>query len=72
MMRPRLAPRAVRSAISRCRATPRDKDQVRDIRAGDQQHQADRADQDDERLPHAAHHLLAERTGSKVRPLLAG
>ena len=46
MSRPRPAPVAARSAISFCRAVPRGEQQVRDVRARDQQHEADRAEQE--------------------------
>ena len=41
-MRQRLAPSAARTAISRCRASAARQQQVRDVRARDQQHERDR------------------------------
>ena len=43
--RPRPAPSAARTVISRCRARGPRQQQIRDVRAGDQQQQADRAEQ---------------------------
>jgi hypothetical protein len=46
--------------------------QVRDVRAGDQQHKPDRAQQNIERQPYVAHDLFEQRHDAQVRPPFAG
>ena len=48
-------------ALPRQRAA---QDQVRDVRAGDEQHECDRTEQKEERTPHLSRQLLPERDGA--------
>ena len=59
--RPRLAPSAVRTANSRWRRLGARQQQVGEIRAGDEQHEADGRLQHPDRAARAAEHLVLQR-----------
>jgi len=45
-----------------------DQEEVRDVRAGDQQHDAHRGEQDPQHRAHVADHVLGERTDPRAQP----
>ena len=69
--RRRPAPAAARSASSFCRAAPGGQQQVRDVGAGDEQHEADRAEQEAQAAAGAAEVGLVQQD-STLAPALPG
>jgi hypothetical protein len=69
--RPQLAPRATRTGQLLLAALDTHEQQVRDVRAGDEQHEHDRAHEDPRDVADVAHEVLLERpqAGSEARLL---
>ena len=63
--RARPAPSAARTATSRVARLRARQLEVGDVHARDQQHEADRAEQHEQRLPDVLHHPLVQRHGDR-------